>query len=258
MNPRLNHLPADISPEHTSLARTTLPVERFRGTVLFYIFRVKEHDNEWSRADKEEAELSLQKNIELLVKTASNYGTDLTIKYVFCDISLAPYNKGWENASYEQDSFYVLKAINKIGRYASLEEFRFEKKFEYKADKVNILLFYINPFRSFAHLSYYHSTYKYYKDSFFTFINLKDPDKYVIAHEVLHLYGARDFYFPKRYVNACTKHFGDSVMNHSNCNNIDPVTAFVVGFTDKLSPSAIGFLQDTAEVTEEEIRKERY
>lgn len=67
-------------------------------------------------------------------------------------------------------------------------------------------------------------------------------------HELLHLFGARDFYFPERVEQLAQTLLPESIML-DNQGQVDDLTAYLVGWTDDPSPEALSFLEQTADLT---------
>jgi len=74
-----------------------------------------------------------------------------------------------------------------------------------------------------------------------------------VVHELMHLYGARDLYYPQSCKKIAEDIFPASVMLTYNSTAIDRLTAYCIGWQDSLADSAINFLKSTAHVTEEEF-----
>lgn len=81
--------------------------------------------------------------------------------------------------------------------------------------------------------------------------NDRDWEKRTFLHELLHLFGAEDFYYPSVIEKAAEKWLPGSVMNGGDA--IDDVTRILIGWDANLSCNAEGFLSDTKNVTEKEI-----
>lgn len=62
-------------------------------------------------------------------------------------------------------------------------------------------------------------------------------------HELLHLYGANDLYRPERINALSDRYFHDSIMRVSGGMIVDPLTAFLIGWTDTLNDTAKAFLE---------------
>ncbi|MBE5786385.1 MAG: hypothetical protein E7324_02465 [Clostridiales bacterium] len=92
------------------------------------------------------------------------------------------------------------------------------------------------------------------EDNFCEFLFLhKDFVESSVMHELMHLYGARDFYYHQTYQEAAENIFHESIMLSYNNTTIDSLTAYCIGWTDSLDDSAVRFLESTAHVTEEDF-----
>lgn len=81
-------------------------------------------------------------------------------------------------------------------------------------------------------------------------------------HELYHLFGAADFYMPSAVAACAERYFPDSVMLGGTKSQTDDYTAYLIGWTDALSDQALGFLRETAHITQEdasaEVEQETY
>jgi len=75
-----------------------------------------------------------------------------------------------------------------------------------------------------------------------------------LFHEMCHLYGAKDFYYPNEVKALADEYLPDSIMNSGD--TVDPLTAFIIGWTDTLSASATSFLRETSHITNEYLDEE--
>ncbi len=73
-------------------------------------------------------------------------------------------------------------------------------------------------------------------------------------HELFHLFGAKDFYYPDIVEEAAEKNLPDSIMNSGD--KLDSYNAYMVGWADQLTVEAELFLRETASVTEEMLAAE--
>lgn len=81
-----------------------------------------------------------------------------------------------------------------------------------------------------------------------------ENDAGTVRHELLHLYGAEDFYFQEDVEAAAGEYFPDSVMLNSDYDSVvDPLTAYLVGWTDEPDAQATAFLNAIASLTNEEV-----
>ena len=84
-------------------------------------------------------------------------------------------------------------------------------------------------------------------------LNQRDLEKQTFLHELLHLFGAEDFYFPPAIEKAAEKWLPGSIMNGGD--TIDDLTRVLIGWDEHLSGNAECFLNDIRDVTEKEIDK---
>ena len=74
-----------------------------------------------------------------------------------------------------------------------------------------------------------------------------------IAHEILHLFGAADLYYPERIRNAAQRHFGNGIMISGTENDrIDDLTLYLIGWHKTPSHRAALFLNEISSVSRAE------
>ena len=74
------------------------------------------------------------------------------------------------------------------------------------------------------------------------------------SHELLHLYGAVDYYYPLAYQEAAQKYFPQSIMfTTEEHKEFDGLTAYIIGWTDTLDENARAFLEDTRHIRKEDL-----
>ena len=79
----------------------------------------------------------------------------------------------------------------------------------------------------------------------------RDAIMQTLLHELLHVFGAEDFYYPPAVKTAAKKWLPGSVMNDGR--SIDDLTRVLIGWDGTLSRTAASFLDDTRTVTAQEI-----
>lgn len=78
--------------------------------------------------------------------------------------------------------------------------------------------------------------------------------QYALLHELLHLYGAWDYYLHPEVEAAAMSSCPDSLMIRSQAGSrVDSLTAYVIGWTDVLDADAEALLAATAHLTEDDI-----
>ena len=78
-----------------------------------------------------------------------------------------------------------------------------------------------------------------------------------LYHELNHVFGAKDFYYPQSVRDLADTYLTDSIMVQSETGNMEALTAYLIGWTDTLSAEALAFLQATANLTAEQLEEER-
>jgi len=82
-------------------------------------------------------------------------------------------------------------------------------------------------------------------------------DATAVYHELCHVFGAKDFYFPNDAADLADKYLPNSIMMDSETGVMDSFTAYLIGWTDNLSADAMAFLESTAYLTEDYISAEK-
>ncbi|MBQ8360030.1 MAG: hypothetical protein IJX37_09055 [Oscillospiraceae bacterium] len=98
--------------------------------------------------------------------------------------------------------------------------------------------------RAYAHIA---------NDEFLVLFSDEDFDGF--QHELSHVFGAKDFYYPAEVKTLASGCFTDSIMNSGE--TADPLTAYLIGWTESLSDSALDFLEDTNSISGEYMEQQR-
>ncbi len=73
-----------------------------------------------------------------------------------------------------------------------------------------------------------------------------------ILHEVFHLFGAADYYYPERLAQMAKRYFPDSVMLVSGGRDIDDVTRYLIGWHSQPTQKALDFLKESSVISAQE------
>lgn len=78
----------------------------------------------------------------------------------------------------------------------------------------------------------------------------------VLAHEVLHLFGAKDFYYTEEIMMLTDDYLGESIMKSGSAESpVDALTAYVIGWTDELGEREKEFLKKTQKFSLEDFKE---
>ena len=210
------------------------------GDVVVTMILVSDGESSWSM--DEVATLMEEQMVaaEKLEADAARYGTyvNLRLEYLRADVTeilQASEHLQWDDT--------VLNAAGLPG----YEEVSSYLEAKYGVESAPIF-FYLNKMgRSYAQPAMDQGT-----EYSVVFLKLAD-----FRHELNHLFGAKDYYFPQAYQTAAKQIFTSSMMLEGGPEApVDSLTAYLMGWTDTLSPEAQAFLEQTASVTQEEISQE--
>lgn len=209
------------------------------GRVLITVIFVSDSDTDWSETEMAETKAGHKEMIRQLCAEAASFGValELAAEYrratVSCDLGSAPYTV-WHREALQSAGF---------GANASVE-LEAERKV-----KEAPVLFYLNlPGRAFASAVIAPSAY-----TEFAVLYGSEPNYNRFRHELFHLFGARDFYYPERVRLLAEQYFPNSTMLVTEYPDIDPLTAYLIGWTDRLSLAAESFLRETLWLTDEGV-----
>lgn len=73
-----------------------------------------------------------------------------------------------------------------------------------------------------------------------------EHDVSTYMHEMLHLFGTMDYYYPEEVKTVAEKYFSGTIMATGTKPVVDSLSAFVVGWTDEVSDEGLAFLEETA------------
>ena len=208
-------------------------VGMLRGNVHLICVFVNDSNSYWSDAEVDEIYRGLWKDAAYLEKTAAGYGIRLKITSG-CDRLTVPPD--------QEDRWldYLLET-----RYCSPEhdlkwvESYFEQSMGY--DECPFLFFFNREGTCYAYMAtlptYGHAVeYAVYYPSTMT-------EDRSIAHELYHIFGASDYYYPEETERIAKQYFPDSAMLISG-REMDDLTAYLIGWADELTPKAYRFLQE--------------
>lgn len=210
--------------------------EEMTGDIVIYFLYVNDPDSSWTEEEKAEAEEELINALSTLKSEAATYGVDLALRAAFntvsIDVEFQKNSKGWQEEAMRQAE---LQAAYKDQR--KLEE-------AFGADQVPVVFLVDEDGRSYASVREISSG--------FESVTILQKDYYAIRHELCHVFGARDLYFPRETVEAANLYLPNAIMNDSH-GDVDALTAFAIGWLDTLTPEAKAFLDATSSLTEEYI-----
>jgi hypothetical protein len=186
-----------------------------------------------------------------LESEARRYGAYLKINDLYLETEV-PYNAN------PHSGFSLVKDYFHSSDMESLQEY-YEARMN--VNEVPIILAFNESGRSFAFKKNLNDRYNTQETSVVFFENDEGPEYYkkTIVHELLHQFGAIDYYYPKAVTETAKKYLYNSIMGIGQ-PVVDDFTAYLIGWKDTISANTYWFLKETmwmnAERYEEELRKE--
>lgn len=223
--------------------------EVFLGKVCLVGFLVHDRTSAWTEENVKQMKHVLQKAAHLLKEKSKLSDNRLKISYAFDSVPV--------QYKYERED-YMRVVEDVLEQYGFSDAASYQAHYEKRFKKTEApLIFFINrDFRSFASCDVSKNENK--NSGEFSFVSFDDdPEACVrtLIHEVLHQFGAIDYYLPKKVKEVAQELFPESIMLHGL--EIDDLTRYLIGWDNTPTPAALQFLDETADVTEQEIKEAR-
>lgn len=209
------------------------------GNIACTVVFVDDAESKWTTEAMTEAKKALVDEENKLEGAARAHGVTLDINYYYTtasvdvNIPISSDDSGWHDAAVKSAG---------LAPFSSAPS-KLEKK--YSADEAPIVFAINKEGRSNAHQQYYDTTE-------YAIIYESDMDSF--SHELLHLFGAMDFYSPSAAALLCETHLGESIMNGGE--KIDSLTAYIVGWTKEPDEAGQKFLDGARLITQATIDRE--
>ena len=197
-----------------------------RGSISLTVVLVAADGKTWSTSDVASATNTVNKAIATLEREASSYGValDITPSFYHTRASSDTDSASWRKTVI--NSIPELKAVSSWANRPVLFILNTDGR-SYASTGGNVMEFVV----------------------FYL-----EENAGTVRHELLHLYGAEDFYFHDDMLAAAERHFPNSVMIRSNENSVtDPLSAYLVGWTSTPDRTASAFLNDIAHLTRSDV-----
>ncbi len=208
------------------------------GNVLFAVFFANDAHSSWSENEKNTSQRFYRMEADTLTKEAEKKGTELKIDLVYFDCSAKA------DLSLFENSQWIDEALFSAGLPEKSEVIDFLKN-HYKKDEVAIIFALKSQGRSFALPVTENKSF----ECAFVYNNV------ALNHEVLHIFGAKDLYYPQSIRTLAKDTFGESIMLDSSMDTVDDFTAYLIGWMSSPSDTAQSFIDKTAKISQEEINK---
>jgi hypothetical protein len=215
------------------------------GKVMIMFVFVNDSESQWDEEGIKEAKASVDDQMARLETAAAGYGAKLDMSALYLTASISDiFVEAGDHDSFMMDAAY--KAMEAVHFEQALED-QDILEHGFGVNSVPVVFLVNKTGRSFAAQAEEGATHM-------EFAVIFKSGLYAIRHEVCHIFGALDFYFPADTIAAQEKYLPNSIMRYSN-KEVDDLTAYLIGWTDELSENALQFLEATNHLTREEIEE---
>lgn len=240
---------SEYADHHALKAKNKGCSQKLLGNVCVVAFLVDEERSAWKPDEVDEMEEILESAINNIKKQSGLTDNRLSISYAF---DVVPVQLKFDRNLDHQ----VVECVMDSYGYSDTSSYQkhYEKKFS--KDEAPIVFVLSKSFRSFAVIDRSEEENTDSDEwSFVSYTGDKASCERTFIHELLHQFGAIDYYYPEAYSKAAEKILPNSIMNSGT--EIDSLTRYIIGWDEEPDEKALQFLEETKDVTEEEIAKAR-
>lgn len=219
------------------------------GNVCIVAFFVHDIKCAWKKEEKAVMKEVLVKVVDEINSQSKLPPKKLSISYAYDDVPV--------QLKFDADNYYALipEVLKQYGDYQTVADYSSHYKKKFSKKEVPIVFFFHRDFRSFAHM---HTAEGEDKSGELSFVSYRDNVSdcvRTLLHELLHQFGAIDYYLPEKVKQVAERVFENSIMNGGMV--IDPLTRYIIGWDEEPDDSVFRFLEETKDVTPEEILEAR-
>lgn len=236
---QLDNIPDDVQTHVYLEYKNSGRCAELIGNVTVTVVLVNDDVSAWNDKALSELSSSLSSQEKDIEKLAASYGKnlDLTFSYMSSKIS-------GDAAAGDYFNLWLDSAAVGLG-FKNLNNMQKELDSKNNADS-NPILFALNKTgRAYAHYSSGTNSAEY--------LVVFSSDYSAFNHELYHVYGARDFYYPDEVEELANTYLTESIM--SNGKVTDPLTAFIIGWDNEIDTEAYEFLKKTSHLTNDYLEQ---
>ena len=240
---RLPNIPEELWDHVYLKTKAQGPCKAFTGNVTMLVVFVNDPDTLWSQAEIEAEKQQIGQIVSRISQDAQACGADLnlTAQYEIATADIPLVRDDWMQ--------WAKNALQNLALVESGTAIAAEYEAYYHADAVPIVFMTNQSGRSLAQC--------YASGSTFFEGALLYKNSSALYHEICHVFGAKDFYFPDEVQALADTYLLGSIMSDSAEDTVDSLTAYLIGWTDSLPTEAMEFLQQTAYLTPEYLAEQK-
>jgi len=208
------------------------------GKMAVTVVMISDSVSTWDDASVSKLQSALNTYTQDVLAEAKTYNAELSFAYKYYkatltgDVCSGDYSHDWQDPALKSAG---LPELAEMHAYVTEHQ---------NAKEAPVLFAFNKPGRAYAQSG---------SNEFLVLFSDDDFDSF--QHELSHIFGAKDFYYPAEVKTLASSCFKDSVMNSGE--TADPLTAYLIGWTDTLSDDALGFLKETNTISKEYMEEQR-
>ena len=210
------------------------------GKIFWSFVYVDDAESGWSRTEKEAQDRTNVKVIQYLKEEGGKEG-----------VYLQMFNKTWTvRVSYamrQENRSSWTEDFAKTAGFPSFRDLNRSLQKQYPGGQIFFVFLVNKSGRAFASSSVNEGA----ADAEYCVVYRGEPGS--ILHEVLHVFGAADLYYPPQVAQAAGRILGESVMMNSDCQVLDDLTKYLIGWHRQPTAKARQLLMATAGITEQMV-----
>ncbi len=227
--------PEPLRPHWAMESRERGDCRTLTGDIIITILFVDEPGNPWTDEARQEAKESHNEAVYTIYEQAESYGASLDVRYIYLDTSISS-PKEWSGDPAQTEEALKNASLPTLNEYAQWVRTTYDVK------EAPILLCFNRSGRHFA-MPTENETGGEYAVIYGTDDNFD--------HELYHLFGAIDLY-GESVSPIAGKYWPESVMLAAGECWVDPLNAFLMGWTEGITPEIAKFLEETKDFTPEQ------
>ena len=210
------------------------------GKIFWSFVYVDDAESGWSRTEKEAQDRTNVKVIQYLKEEGRKEGVYLQMFNKIWTVRVS-YAMRQENRSSWTEDFA------KTAGFPSFRDLNRSLQKQYPGGQIFFVFLVNKSGRAFASSSVNEGA----ADAEYCVVYRGEPGS--ILHEVLHVFGAADLYYPPQVAQAAGRILGESVMMNSDCQVLDDLTKYLIGWHRQPTAKARQLLMATAGITEQMV-----
>lgn len=239
----LGGVPANLRQHYYFQPRNIGNCEKLVGKVTLGVVFVTDPDSSWSNSQMDRVKASFIKDTDRLMAEAGRYNKSLSISYDYYTATVDHLVGGEGSGDWLASVFSAAGLPNK-------GVVQTQKEAQAKVDAYPFIFVINREGRAYA------STFSSGKGGLEYAVVYNEDDLTSFDHELLHIFGAKDLYYPQLTKTTAQRYLEGSIMLDSSKELVDDYTAFMIGWRNDLSASAKSFLEGTASLTAEYVKEQ--